>query len=175
MCSSDLARPKRLEICGSCVGSGKADHNAHPVRIHINAGRPIQDERRAGSRTSPQSNSSKDSSTCQGCGVVARLAGDHGDTVGGHASTGLIDTGPFQERPHELLMMTLTRLSRRAEALEVYDRMRRRLADELGIDPGPRLRELHERVLGSNPALVRRPPLPRHLGQIGRASCRERV
>ncbi|MFI9383127.1 BTAD domain-containing putative transcriptional regulator [Kutzneria sp. NPDC052558] len=69
----------------------------------------------------------------------------------------LIATDPFQERSHELLMLALVRLGQRAEALEVYDRIRRRLADELGIDPGPRLRELHERVLRSDPTLLHAP------------------
>ena len=67
----------------------------------------------------------------------------------------LIAIDPFKERSYELLMQALARLSQRAEALEVYDRIRRRLAEELGLDPGPRLRELHERVLRSDPTLLR--------------------
>src|SRR5882757_6645365 len=69
----------------------------------------------------------------------------------------LIAIDPFQERSHELLMLALVRLGQRAEALEVYDRIRRRLADELGIDPGPRLQALHERVLHSDATLLRAP------------------
>jgi DNA-binding SARP family transcriptional activator/tetratricopeptide (TPR) repeat protein len=67
----------------------------------------------------------------------------------------LIAIDPFKERSYELLMLALARSSQQAEALAVYEQVRRRLAEELGLDPGPRLRELHERVLSSDPALVR--------------------
>lgn len=61
---------------------------------------------------------------------------------------------PFKERPYELLILALVLLSRRAEALSTYEAIRRRLADELGIDPGPGLRELHQRVLQDDPTLL---------------------
>ena len=52
------------------------------------------------------------------------------------------------------LMVALHRAERQQEALETYDRIRRALADELGIDPGPALRETHQRVLLSAPELA---------------------
>ncbi|MFI5958496.1 BTAD domain-containing putative transcriptional regulator [Cryptosporangium sp. NPDC051539] len=55
----------------------------------------------------------------------------------------------LRERPHAQLMLALNGLSRQAEALAVYDRIRRRLADELGMDPGPVLAGAHATVLGS--------------------------
>ncbi|RSM48671.1 tetratricopeptide repeat protein [Amycolatopsis balhimycina DSM 5908] len=51
---------------------------------------------------------------------------------------------------------------RPADALREYERVRSRLADELGADPGPRLRGLHERILaGGGPDTGR--PVPRQL------------
>jgi DNA-binding SARP family transcriptional activator/tetratricopeptide (TPR) repeat protein len=51
---------------------------------------------------------------------------------------------------------------RPADALREYERVRSRLADELGADPGPRLRGLHERILaGGGPDAGR--PVPRQL------------
>jgi tetratricopeptide (TPR) repeat protein len=44
-------------------------------------------------------------------------------------------------------MLTLAHGGRRAEALEAYQHARRALIDELGVEPGPELRELHERIL----------------------------
>ncbi|GHH89073.1 SARP family transcriptional regulator [Streptomyces sulfonofaciens] len=56
---------------------------------------------------------------------------------------------PLREKYHELLMMALYQQERQAEALLVYERARRILADELGMDPGPALTRLHQRILRS--------------------------
>jgi DNA-binding SARP family transcriptional activator len=54
---------------------------------------------------------------------------------------------PLRERFHAQLMLTLAHGGRRAEALEAYQHARRALVAELGVEPGPELRELHERIL----------------------------
>ena len=54
---------------------------------------------------------------------------------------------PLRERFHSQLMLTLAHGGRRAEALEAYQHARRALVNELGVEPGPELRELHERIL----------------------------
>lgn len=54
---------------------------------------------------------------------------------------------PLRERLYELWMLALHRSGRQAEALDVYRQARRRLVDELGIEPGPALRRMHQRVL----------------------------
>ena len=61
--------------------------------------------------------------------------------------SGLTREHPLRERLHELLMTALYRAGRRTEALDVYRRARHALVSELGLEPGPRLRELHRRVL----------------------------
>ncbi|WP_343887677.1 BTAD domain-containing putative transcriptional regulator [Kribbella sandramycini] len=54
---------------------------------------------------------------------------------------------PLRERLHELLIRALYADGRQAEALTAYERVRTTLADELGADPGARLREVHLAVL----------------------------
>lgn len=59
----------------------------------------------------------------------------------------LIERAPFRESGHRALMETLSRRGNVAEALRVYDELRVLLRDELGIDPSPSLRGLHERLV----------------------------
>ena len=60
---------------------------------------------------------------------------------------------PLRERLAELAMWARCRLGRPAEALVLFERIRRLLAEELGADPGVGLREMHAGVLADAPAL----------------------
>jgi DNA-binding SARP family transcriptional activator len=67
---------------------------------------------------------------------------------------GLVAEHPFQERFWEQLMLALYRDGRQGEALAAYQQARRTLSSKLGIDPGPRLQELHNQILTGEPALA---------------------
>jgi DNA-binding SARP family transcriptional activator/tetratricopeptide (TPR) repeat protein len=64
---------------------------------------------------------------------------------------------PLREEPHGQLMLALYRCGRQAEALEVFRDVGRRLRKELGVSPGPRLQELHQRILTADPSLAGNP------------------
>ncbi len=60
---------------------------------------------------------------------------------------------PLRERPRGQLMLALYRAGRQAEALRAYQKARRTLVDDVGIEPGADLRELERRILQQDPAL----------------------
>jgi predicted ATPase/DNA-binding SARP family transcriptional activator len=80
------------------------------------------------------------------------VLGRHGELVG--ELWALCREHPLRERLWELLMLALYQSGRQAEALRAYTEARDRLVDELGIDPGPALRELEARILAQDPSLA---------------------
>lgn len=60
---------------------------------------------------------------------------------------------PLDERVAGQYLLALQQAGRTADALGHYRRLRERLVEELGTDPGPALQEVHRRVLTANPAL----------------------
>ncbi|GAA1256982.1 transcriptional regulator AfsR [Sphaerisporangium rubeum] len=61
---------------------------------------------------------------------------------------------PLHEKFAELLMLALYRNGRQADALAVYQDIRRRLREELGTEPQPALRNLQVRILRAEPDLM---------------------
>ncbi|GIG56613.1 SARP family transcriptional regulator [Longispora fulva] len=86
--------------------------------------------------------------------------------LGEHATVlpdleGLARDHPFDERVHAQLMLALYRTGRQAEALGVFQRLRKVLADELGIEAGQALRDLEVAILRQDPELEPAPPVTR--------------
>jgi YVTN family beta-propeller protein len=77
----------------------------------------------------------------------------------------LVGLHPNSERLLGQLMLALYRSGRQVEALDAYRRGRRALGDEFGLEPGPELRALEQRILTHDAALA--PPAPRRLRDGG--------
>ncbi|MBB6549242.1 AfsR/SARP family transcriptional regulator [Nonomuraea rubra] len=85
--------------------------------------------------------------------LEARLAlGLHGEVLADLEA--LTRRDPLNERLRAQLMLALYRCGRRADALTVYQSARMTLAAEIGIDPGPDLVRMHQRILADDPALT---------------------
>jgi predicted ATPase/DNA-binding SARP family transcriptional activator len=73
---------------------------------------------------------------------------------------GLVAADPIRERAVAILMRALVAAGRPADALRAYAGLRRELAEQLGLDPSPELRALHEQVLRQEPVAPTPPPRP---------------
>jgi len=88
-----------------------------------------------------------------GARIDADLAlGRHGEVVAELRQ--LVAAHPLWEHFHAQLMLALYRSGRQGDALAAYQDVRRVLAGELGVDPGPELTLLQQRILAADPALV---------------------
>jgi DNA-binding SARP family transcriptional activator len=67
---------------------------------------------------------------------------------------------PLRERPYGQLMLALYRCGRQSDALETYQHARRTLIDELGVEPGPALRDLVGLILEQDASLEPEPVVP---------------
>lgn len=94
--------------------------------------------------------------------------GRHSQVVGELAA--LAAEYPLREHLQATLMTALARAGRRSEALDVYTRTRRILVEELGIEPGSRLADIHQRILnddiGAGPVAPQRPGPMVHPAQL---------
>ena len=89
--------------------------------------------------------------------------------------TALVKQNPLRERMRTQLMLALYRCGRQAEALDVYQEYRRALAEELGLDPSPRLQQLEAAILARDPSLDGPAAGPAAAAPAVRARARRRL
>lgn len=86
-------------------------------------------------------------------------AGRHGELLPQIAV--MAQDHPLDERLAGQLMLAQFRSGRQADALRTFRLMRERLIEELGADPSPALRRVHEQILGGDPGHVSAEPAAR--------------
>jgi DNA-binding SARP family transcriptional activator len=86
----------------------------------------------------------------EGAAEAGLTRGEHGEAVA--AIRALVAANPLRERPRQLLMLALYRSGRHAEALSAY-RDACAALDEIGLQPGPELRELEAAILRHDESL----------------------
>lgn len=166
---SHLARAR-----ASAADDRHADaHEAFETGLRLWRGTPYEDLADDESTAAIRAALLEQRDTAQEESAAALLAtGDHPGAVA--ALELLVHAAPYRERRWQLLALALYRSGRQADALAAVRRVRALLAEELGVDPGPELRELEGRILSQDPALagpvaVTRPPGDRPLSSfIGR-------
>ncbi len=87
---------------------------------------------------------------------AAVLLGGAPLAAGEQAARIAVVLAPLRESAHAALMRVLAARGNTAEALRVYEGLRRLLMDELGVAPSPELRTLHERLLGGDEGVTPR-------------------
>jgi predicted ATPase/DNA-binding SARP family transcriptional activator len=99
------------------------------------------------------------------CACRLRL-GQIGDVIGDLEV--VVAEHPFQESLWVLLMTALYRAGQQADALAASQRVRSILSSELGLEPGPQLRQVEERILAHDPGLrsIAADPLPATVGNL---------
>lgn len=73
----------------------------------------------------------------------------------------LVVAYPLQEDLRHHLMVAFYRSGRQADALASYRDLRTQLVEELGVEPGPELQQLHQRLLTGDPSVRAPAPAPR--------------
>ncbi|WP_200835458.1 BTAD domain-containing putative transcriptional regulator, partial [Parafrankia sp. Ea1.12] len=101
---------------------------------------------------------------CERSAVVG-LLGSGRITAAVLRSRQLVHDAPLAERACHLHMIVLYRAGRAAEALDAFRDHARRLADELGLEASPALRDLQGAILRQDPALDSWPASPRTAGR----------
>ncbi len=84
-------------------------------------------------------------------GEVLLALGRHEQVIGDLQA--LVIRHPLHEHFRAQLMLALYRSGRQAESLRVFGSIRRHLIEELGLEPGPQLRDLESAILRQDPAL----------------------
>ncbi|MCA1691548.1 MAG: winged helix-turn-helix domain-containing protein, partial [Actinobacteria bacterium] len=97
--------------------------------------------------------------------IEARLALGHHEEEVGELEARCAEH-PLRERLRSQLMQALYRSGRQPDALRAFEAYRRMLADELGLDPSPELRDLEAKILRHDPALAPRPAPPGATGAV---------
>nr|AGC24249.1 PrlY2 [Nonomuraea spiralis] len=95
--------------------------------------------------------------------------GLHAELLGELAA--LSRSNPMDETIQGHFIVALYRMGRTLDALETYQRLRRTMVEELGLEPSDRLRELQRAVLASSPELDVPAARRRRLGAASRQEC----
>ncbi|MGC7098424.1 BTAD domain-containing putative transcriptional regulator [Amycolatopsis lurida] len=169
----DLLRFRALTRRASEAGNPREAAELYEAALALWRGTPLADAYSAELERSMLPVLEEEHARAAEARVGCRLdLGEHAGLVG--ELTELTRRYPLRERFWAQLMTALYRCGRQAEALDAYQRLRTTLSEELGIDPGAEVRELHQAVLGAEDRLVRAgPPVPRQLvadtpGFVGR-------
>ncbi len=92
-------------------------------------------------------------------------AGRHAELVGELQQLTVLH--PWRERLHAQLMLALYRSGRQADALAAYRYAREILVEQLGLEPGAELHDVHEAILAHDPAIAAPPATPRQPPEHG--------
>ena len=97
---------------------------------------------------------SRGAPTCRARGAAFRSSQPRPSRRGACRGARTCRSAALSRAPARACDLTLYRAGRQADALEHYAHVRARLDDQLGLEPGPALRDLQRRILQQDPALA---------------------
>ncbi len=152
----DLHRFRALVLVARDIGSDDGER-AQVLRraLELWRGEPLADADAPGLAVVRQALVEERLTVLEDCLAVEVECGRHAEAA--LELRTMLTAHPLRERLAWLLMLALYRSGRQGDALEHYQHIRQRLAEELGTDPGPALQELHQRILTGDSALTTSP------------------
>ncbi|HEX4359007.1 MAG TPA: BTAD domain-containing putative transcriptional regulator [Pseudonocardia sp.] len=161
----------RIELAGEALASGNAERavRQYTSALRLWRGRPWTELPDTPETTGPRVRLNELREVAVEELQAARLG--TGDAAGAVAALSeAVAAAPYRERRWELLVLGLYRSGRQGHALAELRRVRELLAEELGVDPGPGLRQLEQRLLNHDPRLLILDSPPSRPGSSGGAS-----
>lgn len=149
--SVDLHRFRRSVEAARALADAAASATAFDAALKLWRGEPFT------ALDSPWMNDVRDSLLLERFSAMldrndaALRAGRHSELLAELTAAAL--THPLDERLAGQLMLAQYRSGRQAEAIETYRKTREKLVDELGVDPSPLLKSVHQQILDGEPAL----------------------
>src|SRR5215212_7451321 len=145
---------RRVADGRDALAAGRAEHAAAELReaLELWRGAPLADLASAPFAPAEVARLEEQHLAAVELRVEADLAaGDHAELIAELQQ--LTSRHPWRERLHAQLMLALYRSGRQADALEAYRHAREVLVEQLGIEPGADLHDLHEAILAHDPAI----------------------
>lgn len=151
--STDLERFRSLARAGRAAGVGRAAVEAFDRALALWRGPALADVPATASADAVRSALAQEHLAVVADRIAGLLACGMEREAAAELSP-LLALQPLSEQLAGMLMVARYRLGQRADALSAFRDIRGRLASELGVEPGPELQRLHQRILAGDAELA---------------------
>ena len=151
--STDLERFRSLARAGRAAGESRAAMDAFDRALALWRGPALADVPGTAAADAVRSTLAQEQ-LAVACDRIASLLACGMEREAAAELPPLLAQQPLSEQLAGMLMVARYRLGQRGDALRAFRDIRGRLAGELGVEPGPQLQRLHQRILNGDPELA---------------------